>query len=185
MIPRGEPVLQPNHTQLRRILFVGRWNATRSIMAEAIANRFGTTEFRAHSAGMSPGGAVDPLAESLLRRRGYETEGLFSKHWQEFHPATTPWDAVICLSTRATGTATPYLPAARVEAIWAIADPSTLRAQAADLAVAYAETWRILFNRIDSMLALPWGQLTDRELTTRLNAIGGMTSAEVDPALAA
>lgn len=177
--------MQPTPAQPRRILFVGRWNATRSILAEAIANRFAREEFQAYSAGLTPGGAIDPLAENLLRRRGFATDSLFSKHWQEFLPPATPWDAVIRLSNRATFKAAIPVPVARVEAEWMIADPSALRLDAADLAVAYAETFRVLFNRIESMLALPWSQLSDAELGARIAAIGSMTSAEVEDALAA
>lgn len=154
-------------------------------MAEAIANRFGREDFQVQSAGITPGGAIDPLAETLLRRRGYATESLFSKHWQEFLRPATPWDAVIRLSARAPVDAAVEMPPARVEALWTIPDPSALRAEASDLAVAYAETFRILFNRIHAMLALPWAEARDRELTARLGAIGSMTNAEVEEALAA
>lgn len=82
----------------RNILFLCTRNSARSIMAEAIANKFGKPHLRAFSAGSHPGSSVNPNALELLMDLGYETLQLRSKSWTEFTgPRAPKLDIVITL----------------------------------------------------------------------------------------
>ena len=61
------------------VLFLCTGNSARSIMAEAILNRFGRGKFKAFSAGSQPAGYVHPLAEQMLLNAHYDIAGLRSK----------------------------------------------------------------------------------------------------------
>ncbi len=77
------------------VLFLCTGNSARSILAEALLNREGGGRFHAFSAGSFPKGAVHPLALEVLRDRGFPTEGLRSKSWDEFAaPGSPPLDII-------------------------------------------------------------------------------------------
>jgi len=65
-----------------KIGFIGKGNAVRSIMAEAIANKlFADAGIRAEvfSAGIEPLREVHPLTLRVLEKKGYPTKGLYPK----------------------------------------------------------------------------------------------------------
>ena len=53
------------------VLFLGRANAGRTLMAEAVVSRWGAPRFRAASAGLEPGAEIDPGAAFALRAELY------------------------------------------------------------------------------------------------------------------
>lgn len=55
------------------ILFLGRANAGRTLMAEALVLRWGAPRFRSVSAGLEPGARIDPGAAQALRDELYMT----------------------------------------------------------------------------------------------------------------
>jgi arsenate reductase len=61
------------------ILFICVGNMCRSPMAEAIARHLGDGRVSAHSAGLSPAGAVHAFAVSALEELGFSAAGLRSK----------------------------------------------------------------------------------------------------------
>src|ERR1035438_9202505 len=72
------------------VLFLCTGNSARSIMAEAIMNQKGKGHFTAYGAGSHPAGRVHPEALKQLEMVGLPTEGLRSKHWDEFAQTGSP-----------------------------------------------------------------------------------------------
>lgn len=64
---------------IRSLLFIGRRNAARSIMAEACFNTAGVTGWRAFSAGWQTEHEVDKATLRTLSTQGFPTDALYSK----------------------------------------------------------------------------------------------------------
>src|SRR3974377_670341 len=93
------------------VLFLGRANAARSVMAEAILNREGMGRFRAFSAGRNPGSEIHPCAVDLLAKMSFEVGALRPKTWLEFvGPDAMPLDFVFSVCGSATGAPPPPRP---------------------------------------------------------------------------
>src|SRR5512139_2563406 len=72
------------------VLFLCTGNSARSIMAEAIMNRFGAPRFKAFSAGSMPKGEVHPRTIALLKTLNFKTDEFRSKNWEEFSGPDAP-----------------------------------------------------------------------------------------------
>jgi arsenate reductase (thioredoxin) len=107
-----------------QVLFISQRNSARSIMAEAILNTAGKGEFIAHSAGVRPATAVDPVALELLERAKIATTGLRPRHVDEFARADVPeMDFVFTLSDTAAGEQLPLWRGQPITAHWRSDDP--------------------------------------------------------------
>jgi arsenate reductase len=143
------------------ILFLCSGNSARSIMAEAILNQAGRGRFHAHSAGSRPVGKVNPHAATLLGNLGLRIEGLRSKSLDEFTGPDAPeFDFIITVCDTMAGEACPALPGTPTRTHWSIPDPVTATGSEAEIAVVFAETYRMLKNRIDILISLPANKLT-------------------------
>ncbi len=127
------------------VLFLCTGNSARSIIAEALLNRFGQGRFRAFSAGSHPIGQVHPLALRVLRERGLPTIGLRSKSWDLFvGPEAPDMDFVFTVCDKAADEVCPQWPGRPITARWGVDDPA---------AVDGTETQRLrMFERITGML---------------------------------
>jgi protein-tyrosine-phosphatase len=131
------------------VLFLCTGNSARSILAEAILNRIGAARFRAFSAGSMPRGAVHPLALALLAKLDYPTENLRSKSWDEFAGPDAPrMDFVITVCDDAAGEVCPAWPGQPMTAHWGMPDPAAVEGDPVAQAMAFADTYRMLENRI-------------------------------------
>ena len=131
------------------VLFLCTGNSARSILAEAILNRIGKGRFHAYSAGSHPKGEVNPHALDLLNRLGYDTSQYRSKPWDEFADASAPrLDFVITVCDSAAGEVCPIWPGQPVTAHWGMPDPAATEGTPAEIALAFAETYRMLDNRL-------------------------------------
>jgi arsenate reductase (glutaredoxin) len=154
------------------ILFLCTGNSARSIIAEAIMNRVGGDRFQAFSAGSQPKGAVNPHALALLRKLDYETGALRSKSWDEFAaPGAPPLDFVITLCDEAAGEACPAWPGQPMTAHWGMPDPAAAGTEMAR-AVAFADTYRMLNNRIAAFANLKLAGLDRLSLQGKVRDIG-------------
>jgi arsenate reductase len=160
------------------VLILCTGNTSRSVMAEAILNKLGTGRFQAFSAGSTPKGTVRPEAINLLNKLGYDTSALRSKSWAEFaKPGSPEMDFVFTVCDDAHGEACPVWPGTPVTAHWGIEDPAKATGNAAEIAIAYEEAYKFLYNRISVFLSLPIESLDRISLHAKLREIGAMEGA--------
>jgi arsenate reductase len=139
-----------------QVLFLCTGNSARSILAEALLNKWGAGKFIAHSAGSHPKGAVHPLALDLLRTSGFNTDGLRSKSWDEFATAHAPrLDFVFTVCDNAAGEVCPIWPGQPVTAHWGIEDPAAVVGPEESQRRAFRQAFLILEARIKSFVGSP------------------------------
>jgi arsenate reductase len=155
------------------VLFLCTGNSARSILAEALLNRLGSGKFRASSAGSFPKGQVHPYALDLLERQNYPTAGLRSKSWDEFaKPGAEPLDFVFTVCDNAAEEVCPIWPGQPMTAHWGLPDPAAVEGSEAERRLAFADTLRMLRNRIGVFVNLPIKSLDKLSLQNRLREIG-------------
>jgi len=160
------------------VLFVGTGNSTRSILAEPILNRAGAGRFRAFSAGTEPAAEIHPYALDLLRKLHYDVTGLRPKSWKEFsRPDAPKLDFVFTVCAKATKGLHPVWPGHPLMAHWGIADPAEITGSEAEIRFAFADTLRMLRNRIEIFVSLPLGSLDQLAMQQRVDAIGNTKDA--------
>jgi arsenate reductase (thioredoxin) len=160
------------------VLFLCTGNTARSIMAEAILNKLGAGKFRAYSAGSHPKGRVNPQTIELLQSLGYDTSGFRSKPWNEFaKPGAPPLDFVFTVCDNAAGETCPVWPGQPMTAHWGVPDPAEAKCSPAEIALAFKDAYRMLFQRIGVFTALPIRSLDQLSLQQRLKEIGRMDGA--------
>ena len=159
------------------VLFLCTGNSARSILAECVLNRLGRPRFRAFSAGSFPKGEVHPYALDLLRRQNYPVSELRSKSWDEFAgPAAPRLDFVFTVCDRAAAEVCPIWPGQPMSAHWGLPDPAAAQGSEAERRLAFADTLRMLTNRISIFVSLPLASLDKLTLQKRLDAIGTATA---------
>ena len=158
------------------VLFLCTGNSCRSILAEAIMNRVGAGRFKAYSAGSHPTGAVNPHALALLERMNHPTKALWSKPWDVFtrekNPEAPELDFVFTVCDNAAGEMCPIWPGQPMSAHWGLPDPALFQGGDAETAVVFADTYRMLNNRISLFMNLPLRSLDKRSLQKSLDQIG-------------
>ncbi|MCK5909551.1 MAG: arsenate reductase ArsC [Caulobacter sp.] len=164
------------------VLFLCTHNSARSIMAECIMNRVGAGRFKAYSAGSMASGQVNPHAISLLKTLNYKTDDLRSKTWDEFaalnNPDAPELDFVFTVCDNAAGEVCPIWPGQPMSAHWGVPDPAAATGSEAEIALAFADAYRQLNNRITLFCALPMNSLDRLSLQRRLDEIGKVKAAD-------
>ncbi len=155
------------------MLFLCTGNSARSILAEAILNREGNGRFRAYSAGSQPKGAPHPMALDLLRREGFDTGFARSKSWDEFAvPGAPELNFVVTVCDNAANEVCPFWPGQPMTAHWGVPDPAAATGTDAEVALAFAEAYRMLRNRIMVFVNLPMATIDKMTLKARMDEIG-------------
>lgn len=155
------------------VLFLCTGNSARSIIAEAILNRLGQGKFKAYSAGSHPKGAVHPFTIQLLKGLNYDTTFARSKDWSEFAvPGAPQMDFVFTVCDNAAAEACPVWPGQPMTAHWGVPDPAEAEGNDAERHFAFAESYRMLNNRIGIFISLPMTSLDSLALQRRLDEIG-------------
>lgn len=162
-----------NRDRLYNVLFLCAGNSARSIMGEAIINRVGAGKFRWYSAGSMPKGNVHPLTINLLNKLNYDTAALRSKSWEEFTaPGAPELDFVFTVCDNAANEVCPIWPGQPMTAHWGVPDPAETEGDETRHALAFADTYRMLNNRIGIFTSLPLKSLDELTLQKQLDAIG-------------
>jgi protein-tyrosine-phosphatase len=168
------------------VLFLCTGNSARSIIAEAILNKLGAGKFHAYSAGSQPKGHMHPEALKLLRSLSYDTSGFRSKSWSEFADPDAPLlDFVFTVCDNAAGEVCPVWPGQPMTAHWGLPDPAEAKGNAAEIALAFKDTYRMLNQRIGIFVSLPIRSLDQMSLQKKLREIGrmeGATAKTAEPA---
>jgi protein-tyrosine-phosphatase len=155
------------------VLFLCTHNSARSIIAERVMNRLAPGRFKAYSAGSQPSGLVHPFALDLLKGLNYDTSGLRSKSWEEFTAPDAPeLDFVFTVCDDAANEVCPVWPGQPMTAHWGLPDPSRAEGTEAERRFAFADTHRMLTQRISIFMSLPVSSLDRLTLKKRLDDIG-------------
>jgi arsenate reductase len=169
--PRA-PTMSTEHAPFN-VLFLCTGNSARSILAESLLREVGGNRFHAFSAGSQPTGRVNPFALDYLRANRLPTAGLRSKNWDEFaQPGAPALHFVFTVCDNAAGEVCPVWPGQPITAHWGVPDPAAVEGSDADRARAFADTARVLLNRIRIFTSLPFAKLDRLSVKERLDAIG-------------
>ncbi len=155
------------------VLFLCTRNSARSIIAEAIANRFAGERFQAYSAGSNPAEAPMPEVIAKLRALGHDVSGLHSKSWRLFTGPEAPrLDFVIALCDVFDGQACPDFGDKAVTGSWSLPDPAKFTASGAEREAMLNELYASLYRRIMIFMNLPFEKLDRMAVRARLDEIG-------------
>lgn len=155
------------------VLFLCTHNSARSVIAECIINRLGAGRFKGFSAGNTPRGSIHPYALDLLRNQNYDVADLRSKDWAEFAQDGAPrMDFVFTVCDDAAAEVCPIWPGQPVTAHWGVPDPSAAQGSEAEKRFAFADTHRMLYQRIGIFVNLPLASISRLALQKQLDDIG-------------
>jgi arsenate reductase (thioredoxin) len=154
------------------ILILCTGNSARSVLAEALINKYGKKRFRAFSAGSHPVGKVNPIALDLLKSLDHRVESLRSKSWDEFsQPGAPVFDAVITVCDNAANETCPVWPGNPVTAHWGLEDPAAVQGRYHEKLMVFEQVYRELERRIELLVALPEDKLCPANLKNSLQEI--------------
>ena len=155
------------------VLFLCTHNSARSVLSEAMLNHWARQlgrDVRAHSAGSSPSGRINPHALQVLEAAGIDTAGTRSKSWDEFAaPGAPEMRIVITVCDSAAAETCPYWPGSPVKIHWGYPDPSN--APEDQKAQAFELTRQAIGYRMLQLLQLPLETMDNAALQTALDAI--------------
>ncbi len=155
------------------VLFLCTGSSARSILAEAILRREGMGRFQAHSGGSYPKGEVHLYAFEFLEGLNYDMEFARSKSWDEFAKLGAPdLDFVFTVCDRAAAEQCPVWPGQPMSAHWGVPDPADVTGSEAERRFAFADVYRMLFNRISIFVNMPLTSLDELALQKQLDDIG-------------
>jgi arsenate reductase (thioredoxin) len=155
------------------VLFLCTGNSARSIMAEAILNHSGKTNFAAFSAGSHATGHVRPEAIQQLKGAGVPTAGLRSKNWDGFAIASAPQlDFVITVCDSAAKEVCPIWPGHPMTAHWGVADPASVVGTPEEIARAFRDAYVTLERRISLLVSLPLADMDRVAVQKEIQRIG-------------
>ncbi len=155
------------------VLFLCTGNSARSILAEAILQKAGAGRFNSYSAGSFPKPAPHPAALNLLDQKGYDISTFRSKSWDEFSgPEAPQFDFIFTVCDNAANEVCPVWPGQPMSAHWGLPDPAAVEGSAAEIAAAFADTYRMLTRRIEIFCSLPLESLDALSTQKQLDEIG-------------
>jgi protein-tyrosine-phosphatase len=159
--------------KIYNVLFLCTGNSARSVMAEALLNRWGQGRFQAFSAGSHPKGDVHPETLATLKLARLPIEGLRSKSWDEFAvPGAPEMDFVFTVCDNAAGEMCPIWPGQPMTAHWGFPDPAAATGTAAEVAAVFADVFKMIERRIQVFCSLPLASLSRLQIQREIAAMG-------------
>jgi arsenate reductase len=159
------------------VLFLCTGNSARSILAEALLQRWSDGRFRSYSAGTHPQGCVHPEALRLLQLNNFLTAPFRSKGRDEFlKPDAPEMDFVFALSDEAVDQMLPPWPGRPIIAHWKIDDPDRAVMPGERQREAFRRVYWELNNRIRIFCLLPLDRIDRISLQIRLDDMGRFRS---------
>ena len=121
-----------------------------------------------------PKGEVNPHALSLLRRPALPDRraSARSRGTSSRRPDAPKLDFVFTVCDNAAAEVCPIWPGQPMTAHWGMPDPAAVTGSPAEIALAFADTYRMLNNRITLFMSLPLASLDRLSLQRRLDEIG-------------
>jgi arsenate reductase len=111
----------------------------------------------------------------------YDVRGARSKSWLEFSGPDAPkLDFAFTLCDDAAAETCPVWPGQPMTAHWGLPDPAAKIGTEAEIRFAFADTIRMLSNRINIFVSLPMKSLDALTLQKQLDAIGKNTERASD-----
>ena len=138
------------------VLFLCTGNSCRSILGEATFNHLAPEGWQAMSAGSNPTGQVHPRSLALLSREGINTDGYFSKSWEDLSQVP---DIVISVCGNAANEPCPVYLGPVLRTHWGVEDPAHATGTDEEIDAAFMTAYRILRDRIEAFFALPLAEL--------------------------
>lgn len=138
------------------VLFLCTGNSCRSILGEATFNHLAPAGWHAMSAGSNPTGQVHPRSLALLAREGINTDGYFSKSWEDLPQVP---DIVISVCGNAANETCPAYLGPVLRTHWGVEDPAHATGSDEEIDAAFMTAYRILRARIEAFFALPLTEL--------------------------
>jgi phosphate transport system protein len=141
--------LKHQGSEVFRVLFVDRFNACRSQMAEAIGNALGQPKFIFSSAGLEAR-SVDPATVTFLKEKGIDISRHVSKSLDQV-PHLEHYQVIVALAKEA-ARVFPGPPTKVVCLDWSVRDPSAAEGTPAEVHAAYEETYHFLKDHIQDLV---------------------------------
>jgi arsenate reductase (thioredoxin) len=155
------------------VLFLCTFNATRSIMAEALLNHLGNGRMCACSAGDRIVRELHPFTLDCLGRHGVPTAGLHSKSWELFFGlGAPPLDYVITVCDDSREDLQWHADRYPIRAHWDTPNPSLAKGADAEKRAAFDAVFKSLLQRIEALLALPVARMSPSEQREAIMRIG-------------
>ncbi|MHB1229320.1 MAG: arsenate reductase/protein-tyrosine-phosphatase family protein [Halothiobacillus sp.] len=172
------PSAETQPDKVFHVLFLCVANSARSILAEALLNRWGQGRFKAYSAGQSAAASVHPMTFEALRRFDLPTAHIHAKHWSVFLTPDAPkMDLVITVCDTLLNEACPAWPGRPITAHWGVSDP--VRQMAAhpdqDPVSVFIEAGRTLETRVRLLTQLSDYAIEKIRIRDEISAMGLMS----------
>jgi len=136
-------------------------------------NRKGRPNFSPYSAGSHPAGVVRPEALKQIESAELNTEGFYSKSWDQFTNLDAPQlHFVFTVCDNAAKEICPVWPGQPLTAHWGVPDPAAAAGTPEEVERAFRDTFSILDRRISLFLSLPLSPLDQLALQKEINNIG-------------
>lgn len=165
--------------QKLNVLFLCTGNSARSIMAEALLQRWGLGRFGSYSAGSTPKGQVNPFALEVLQSNNFATENFRSKSWDEFIKEDAPkMDFVFTVCDNAANEVCPVWPGQPMSAHWGIEDPDQPELSEDEQQRLFLKAYLEMDYRIKMFTSLPLEKLDKLSLQNKLDEIGSAPSEQ-------